>query len=395
MKTVGSRAEVWHGTAKKTSGGLLKKDLKKNKRGRIVSKKMSNRAKKEKRLEKAGYKTKKGVFKKFKAKKRGGMNGNNNELKEGENSNNNELKEGENSNNNELNDGVAAPPPPWTPPIGWQKNVIARNYVQSGLIRNYGSIGNYAKFSMTNKKRANIYEKYHEKNEKKRAANLNKQIKQRLNNLTEKYGRMALIEAVKKGNKRDVKILLDAGNKQRKGRFGSTPLHWAARQGRTDIVELLLDAGANKDVKNEYGSTPLNIAADRGFTDIVMMLLDAGADKEVKDTFGFVPLHWAAAKGHTDIVMMLLDAGADINVMSKNGTTPLHLASAKGDTDIVMMLLDAGADKDVKDKKGKTPLHYAEEKGHTDVVKLLESHNSKGGSKKRRKRKTTKRKSKK
>ena len=69
MKTVGSRAEVWHGTAKKTSGGLLKKDLKMNKRGRIVSKKMSNRAKKEKRLEKAGYKTKKGVFKLFKRKK--------------------------------------------------------------------------------------------------------------------------------------------------------------------------------------------------------------------------------------------------------------------------------------------------------------------------------------
>ena len=81
MKTVGSRAEVWHGTAKKTSGGLLKKDLKKNKRGRIVSKKMSNRAKKEKRLEKAGYKTKKGVFKKFKAKKRGGENKNINEAR--------------------------------------------------------------------------------------------------------------------------------------------------------------------------------------------------------------------------------------------------------------------------------------------------------------------------
>ena len=72
MKTVGSRAEVWHGTAKKTSGGLLKKDLKKNKRGRIVSKKMSNRAKKEKRLEKAGYKTKKGEFKKFTSKKKKG-----------------------------------------------------------------------------------------------------------------------------------------------------------------------------------------------------------------------------------------------------------------------------------------------------------------------------------
>ena len=68
-KTIGSRAEVFHGTAKKTSGGLKKKDLKKNKAGKIVSKKMSDRAKKEKRLEKAGYKTKKGVFKLFKRKK--------------------------------------------------------------------------------------------------------------------------------------------------------------------------------------------------------------------------------------------------------------------------------------------------------------------------------------
>ena len=40
-KIIGSRAEVWHGTAKKTSGGLLKKDLKMNKRGRIVSRKKS------------------------------------------------------------------------------------------------------------------------------------------------------------------------------------------------------------------------------------------------------------------------------------------------------------------------------------------------------------------
>ncbi len=62
MKTIGSRAEVWHGNAKKTSGGLLKENLIQNKHGRIVSKKMSERAKKEKRLEKAGYKTEKGKF---------------------------------------------------------------------------------------------------------------------------------------------------------------------------------------------------------------------------------------------------------------------------------------------------------------------------------------------
>ena len=59
---VGSRAQVMHGNAKMTGGGLKKKDLKYNKQGKIVSKKMSSMAKKEKRLQKAGWVTKKGQF---------------------------------------------------------------------------------------------------------------------------------------------------------------------------------------------------------------------------------------------------------------------------------------------------------------------------------------------
>jgi DVNP family len=59
---VGSRAQVWHGTAYKTSGGLCKTDLMQNKSGRIVSKDKHNTAKREKRLLKAGYGTKKGKF---------------------------------------------------------------------------------------------------------------------------------------------------------------------------------------------------------------------------------------------------------------------------------------------------------------------------------------------
>lgn len=62
MKTFGSRAEVFHGTAKKTTGGLTKSDLMKNKHGEIVSKKKHFTAKKEKRLEKAGFYTQKGKF---------------------------------------------------------------------------------------------------------------------------------------------------------------------------------------------------------------------------------------------------------------------------------------------------------------------------------------------
>lgn len=61
-QTTGTRAQVWHGTAKHTSGGLTKSDLMMNKHGRIVSRKKHNTAKKEKRLVKAGFLTKKGHF---------------------------------------------------------------------------------------------------------------------------------------------------------------------------------------------------------------------------------------------------------------------------------------------------------------------------------------------
>lgn len=74
MKRVGSRAQVMHGTAHHTSGGLTKKDLKMNKWGRIVSKAKSAKAKKENRLVKMGFKTQKGKFGIVKSKKtrRGG-----------------------------------------------------------------------------------------------------------------------------------------------------------------------------------------------------------------------------------------------------------------------------------------------------------------------------------
>ena len=61
-KLVGSRREVMNGTAYETSGRRTKADFVMNKNGRYVSKKKHQTAKKEKRLEKAGYFTKKGKF---------------------------------------------------------------------------------------------------------------------------------------------------------------------------------------------------------------------------------------------------------------------------------------------------------------------------------------------
>jgi hypothetical protein len=74
MSTVGSKAAVYHGTAKHTSGGLKKKDLMKTKNGRIVSRRKHAAGKKAiQRLRKLGYVAKKGTFKLFrKGKKRGG-----------------------------------------------------------------------------------------------------------------------------------------------------------------------------------------------------------------------------------------------------------------------------------------------------------------------------------
>jgi len=66
MQTVGTRAQVWHGTAKKTPGGLTKNNLMKNKHGRIVSRRKHDSGKKSiKHLKKLGYIAKKGQFKLF------------------------------------------------------------------------------------------------------------------------------------------------------------------------------------------------------------------------------------------------------------------------------------------------------------------------------------------
>ena len=86
MVLIGTRAQVWHGTAYKTSGGLKKDHLMQNKSGRIVSEKKHQSAKRENRLLKHGYGTKKGKFgwiktgsrkhrsKKHRKSMRGGMN---------------------------------------------------------------------------------------------------------------------------------------------------------------------------------------------------------------------------------------------------------------------------------------------------------------------------------
>jgi hypothetical protein len=67
MPASGSKAQVWHGTARHTPGGLTRKDLMKTKKGRIVSRrKHAIGLRRIKSLRKLGFKAKKGTFKLFK-----------------------------------------------------------------------------------------------------------------------------------------------------------------------------------------------------------------------------------------------------------------------------------------------------------------------------------------
>lgn len=72
----------------------------------------------------------------------------------------------------------------------------------------------------------------------------------------------------------------------------ATPLFVACECGRRDVVDLLLDLGANPDTTNRWGTSALHVATQGGSKGIVAQLLSVGADKAVKDRYGKVPLEY-------------------------------------------------------------------------------------------------------
>ena len=84
-------------------------------------------------------------------------------------------------------------------------------------------------------------------------------------------------------------------------------------------LELLLQAGAEKDLQDRIGKTALQGAATLGHTKIVQLLLQAGADKDMRDQSGKTALMEAACNGHTEIVHLLLQAGAEKDSHDQEG----------------------------------------------------------------------------
>ena len=175
-----------------------------------------------------------------------------------------------------------------------------------------------------------------------------------------------------------MKLLIDNGADVKME--GNTLIHLAARTGKTEVVQLLLEKGADISAKDDRGRTALHRIFDfsnsdsdkaRLSKDMVGLLLAKGLDVNLKDKNGRTPLHLAAGSADKDIIKLLLDKGANINAKNNNGGTPLHAACQRGNKEVAALLIDKGADIDKKNNEGLTPIHQASRSGQKDVVELL------------------------
>ena len=138
----------------------------------------------------------------------------------------------------------------------------------------------------------------------------------------------------------------------------------------SQIVRLLLDAGANPDAKDKRGHPVLMAAFVRGGPDIVSHLIRAGASVKGAASSDSALIVEAAYSGNLKIVQLMLDAGAGVNQSRKDGTTALLVATHKQKWDLTRYLIEKGADVNAHVSAG-TALLFAAAAGNLEAVKLL------------------------
>jgi ankyrin repeat protein len=152
----------------------------------------------------------------------------------------------------------------------------------------------------------------------------------------------------------------------------------AALAGRHfKTAELLHRNGADSNVQGQqYMRTPLHSAAYYGDLEMVQKLIEYGADIDARDELGQTPLYGLSEGIHLKdpgVVQLLLHHGTDVNARAKDGSTPLHRAASWGAIDVARMLLEHGADVEAKDDRNTTPLYCGRARQHNDIdmTKLL------------------------
>jgi len=128
-----------------------------------------------------------------------------------------------------------------------------------------------------------------------------------------------------------------------------TALMSAASKGHTEIVQILLNAGANPNARtgDDDNTTPLIWSANHGYVEVARLLLDAGASVTDEDSEGDTALI-KACKGRAgaEIVELLLDRGSEVEFVCGDGLTAVGVAALSFDYGVAELLLKRGADTD-------------------------------------------------
>ncbi|EFQ31580.1 uncharacterized protein GLRG_06869 [Colletotrichum graminicola M1.001] len=152
--------------------------------------------------------------------------------------------------------------------------------------------------------------------------------------------------------------------------FTGTPLHEACRCGRADVVEMLLDAGADIALTNSFGRTPICITAEFGHLDCLRVLLDHGVNVQ-KSPFKDVTLwEYAWGSGHRDIALALIEHGAQLDKSSGYLQNALHQAAYDDNVAVVRRAVEAGASIHQK-MSGYTAIDWAESQEATSVLEYF------------------------
>lgn len=189
---------------------------------------------------------------------------------------------------------------------------------------------------------------------------------------------LAMQSAAENNQTGPLKYLISLGYNADLEYFDQTPLAQACKYGNVDIIQFLIDHGADPNGRNLKGTpeTPLSIACSFGQTDAARYLIEKGADVNFipqysKSDFGSTALTGAISSGSLEIVKLLIQHGANINENDPNEGYPLTVAAFFRSKVILEVLLKNGAEVNGKDNDENTALILAARDGDIDNVKLL------------------------
>lgn len=152
-----------------------------------------------------------------------------------------------------------------------------------------------------------------------------------------------------------------------------TALMTAVKNNNVTLVKDLIRQGVDVSEPDASQDSPLIMAAYRGYTEIVRLLLEAGADVSAVDPgMKATALHAAAYAGNTEAARLLIQYHIDIDKQGPyNGYTALHDAIWQGNEETARILIEAGASLTIKSNIGETPLEFAQAKHQTAIAQLI------------------------